>query len=300
LTNKLSGIFPPMITSFTEDGQVDYRGIGSVVDFLLDRRVDGLFILGSYGGCALLETEERKEVARAVLRQVGGRAPVIVHVGAPSTRTTVALARHAEEAGATAVAAVLPFYYSAIAYKDFELVRHYEEVVQSVRVPVYVYNNPKTTGFSITSDLLKKLVGVGVKGLKDSSGDYMLFAEFINEIRPMADDFHFMIGTVGLIQPAFLLGGQSCVAGTAIPFPELIRRLYDGMLAGDFAGTAPLQAKVIAIRKLQGAAGFRPAACYPLLRMRGIDPGTTRRPWREPPPEQCAQMRKGLEELGVL
>ncbi len=300
MSMTLKGIFPPMITSFREDGEIDDRGIASVVDFLVDREVNGLFIIGSYGSCALMEVGERKLVARSVLKRVGERIPVIVHVGAASTRTTIELAQDAQAAGAAAVAAVIPYYYSAIAYKDYEIVRHYEELVNNVSLPVYVYNNPRTTGFFITADLLKKLVGVGVRGMKDSSGDYMLFAELINEVKPIAPDFNFMVGTVGLIEPAFLLGAESCVAGTAIAFPEVVRLLFDALNAGDYECASRLQGRVIAIRKLQAISGFRPAACYPLLRMRGIAPGTVRRPWCEPTDQQCREMKKGLKKLGVL
>jgi 4-hydroxy-tetrahydrodipicolinate synthase len=289
-----------MTTAFTTDGKIHHPGIVSTVNFLLERKVDGLFILGSYGSGPAMEQEERKEATCAILDAVQGRVPVIVHAGAASTVSTVELARHAQDAGAAAVAAVMPYYYSSIAYNDGDIVRHYDTLVKAVTVPVYAYNNPRTTGFSIGSDLLKNLVRTGVKGLKDSCGDYMLLAEFINEIAPIDPEFHFMIGTVGLIEPAFLLGVKSCIAGTAVVFPELIRQLYDIMEQGDFVEASKLQAKVIAIRKIQAITGFRPAACYPLLRMRGVDAGTVRRPWSEPTEEQCSVMAENLQRLGVL
>jgi len=289
-----------MITSFTPDGEVYEKGTLDVLNFLLERGVHGLFIIGSYGSFALMSTEERKRIAKIIIDEVDGRAPVIVQIGDPSTRTAVELAKHAQDTGAAAVASVIPFYYAGIAYKEVEVVRHFEDIVKAVTIPTYLYNNPKTTGYNLTSSVLLKLVNAGVKGMKDSSGDFMLFAEFMNEVRRVTNDFNFMTGTVGLLQPAYMLGACSCVAGTANAFPELVVELYDALTGKNYDKASELQAKVIDIRKLQAASGFRPAGCYSILKMRGIDPGTVRRPWREPDEKEYAFMKEGLSELGIL
>lgn len=296
----LGGILPPMITPFTEDGDVYEKGIGEVVEFLLARGVHGLFAIGSYGSFALLTNAERKRLTRLILKAVGGRVPVIFQVGAASTRETVDLAQDAEAAGAAAVAAVVPYYYSGFAYKDVEILTHFEALCRAVQVPVWLYNNPKTTAFQVSTTLLKKLVGIGVTGLKDSSGNYMKFVEWINEVRPLCPDFRFMAGSVGMLQPTFYHGSPGCVAGTANAFPELVVGLFRALGSGDVETASELQAKVIATRMYQEVSGFRPAACYPLLRWQGVDAGTVRKPWRELTDAELKYMRAGMEKIGVL
>ena len=297
---KLRGVLPPMITPFTPEGEIYEKGLVEVVEFLVNRGVHGLFAIGSYGSFALMTTEERKRLARMIMKTVDGRVPVIFQVGSPSTRTAVELARDAADTGAAAVAAVVPFYYSGFAYKHGEIVEHYQALCDAVDVPVWIYNNPKTTGFSLTTALLKKLAGIGVAGMKDSAGNYMDFLEWINEVRPEHPGFQFMAGTVGMLQPTYYQGAPGCVAGTANAFPELVIDLYDALESGDLKKASALQAKVIAVRMYQQTSGFRPAACYPLLRWRGVDPGTVRKPWRELDDEELARMRTGMEKLGVL
>lgn len=297
---KLRGVLPPMITPFTPEGEIYEKGLDEVIEFLISRRVHGIFAIGSYGSFALLTTDERKRLARMIMKKVDGRVPVIIQVGSPSTRTAVALAKDAEDAGAAAVAAVVPFYYSGFAYTDLEIVEHFKTVCDAVEAPVWIYNNPKTTGFSLKTALLKKLAAVGIAGMKDSSGNYMDFLEWINEVRPEYPDFKFMAGTVGMLQPTYYQGAPGCVAGTANAFPELVIGLYDALEAGDVKKASELQAKVIAVRMYQQTSGFRPAACYPLLRWRGVDAGTVRKPWRELDNDELSRMRAGMEKLGVL
>jgi len=221
-------------------------------------------------------------------------------VATPCTAHSVGLAKHAEGLGAMAVSSIVPYYYSSFGYGEKDLVGYYKALVDAVDIPVHIYNNPKTTGFAATTGLLLKLHDVGVSGLKDSSGQIMLLGEHIREMRNRNIDFTFAIGTTGMLLPAMALGVEGCVAGTANALPEVMVELYDILKEGDFAKGAELQLRVIEIRKLQGIQGFRPPACYSILRMRGLDMGTCRKPWRELDPENCRIVERRLKELGVI
>lgn len=299
-TPQMRGLFPPMITPFSESGEIDESALRRLVNFLIDKGIHGLFVCGSYGSFPLLTLEERRQVAEITFDEVKGRIPVIVHVATPCTGHSVDLARHAEGLGAMAVSSVVPYYYSSFGYDERDLLGYYEALVDAVDIPVHIYNNPKTTGFAATTDLLLKLHGVGVSGLKDSSGQIMLLAEHIREMRNRNIDFTFAIGTTGLLLPAIALGVRGCVAGTANALPEVMVELYDVLQAGDFERGAELQLRVIEIRKLQGIQGFRPPACYSILKMRGLDMGTCRRPWKELDPGNYRTVERRLKELGVI
>ena len=84
---KMKGVIPPMITPFTESGEVDYEGLKTLVNFLKDK-VHGLFITGSYGSAALLQVDERKKIAEVVMDTVGGAIPIIVHAGTADSHST--------------------------------------------------------------------------------------------------------------------------------------------------------------------------------------------------------------------
>lgn len=301
MANRFEGIYPPLITSFTENGDIYEKGIRSVIDYLMGAGVHGFFINGSYGSAPLMTTAERKRVAEIIHQAVNGRLPIITHVGQASTRATIELARHAEGLGSAAVAAVVPYYYSgANAYDDDQIIRHYADIAASVGVPTFMYNNPRTCGYNLTPELLARLVKVGVLGMKDSSGSFTLLGEFNQAARRANPAFACMSGSVGLLQPAYNIGIKGCVAGTANAFPELAVTLYAALEAQDWEKSNQLQNIVIAERKIQAAGGFRPAGCYTFLRLKGIDCGTVRRPWREPNEAEARTMKEEAVKLGLL
>jgi dihydrodipicolinate synthase/N-acetylneuraminate lyase len=76
--------------------------------------------------------------------------------------------------------------------------------------------------------------------------------------------------------------------------------LYRSLEARDWRRSQDLQNIVIAERKIQAASGFRPAGCYTFLKLKGIDCGTVRRPWREPNEQEAEFMKKEAVKLGLL
>lgn len=301
MTKYFEGVYPPVITSFTENGDIYEKGIRNVIAYLMSEEVHGFFINGSYGSGVLMTVEERKRVAEIIHDEVKGLLPIITHVGEASTRATIQLAKHAEELGSAAVAVVAPYYYSgANAYDEGQIIRHFNDIAASVRVPTFIYNNPRTSGFTLTSELLAKLVEVGVLGMKDSSGSFTLLGEFNQAAIRVNRDFACMSGSVGLMQPAYNIGIKGCISGTANAFPELTVALYRALEARDWQKSCELQNLVIAERKIQSASGFRPAGCYTFLKLKGIDCGSVRRPWREPNDREARYMKEEAIKLGLL
>jgi len=70
------------------------------------------------------------------------------------------------------VAAVPPYYYR---HNERTVLEHFKRLINAVDIPVYAYNNPKTSGFTITPSFLAKLADVGLKGMKDSGFNLVEF-----------------------------------------------------------------------------------------------------------------------------
>lgn len=301
MTKPFEGIYPPAIACFRENGDIYEKGIRNVIGYLMSEGVHGFFINGSYGSAILMTIEERKRTAEIIHDQVNGRLPIITHVGDTSTRATIELAKHAEGLGSAAVAAIVPYYYTgANAYDQGQIIRHFADVAASVRVPTFIYNNPRTSGYTLTPELLERLVEVGIRGMKDSSGSFTLLGELHQAATRVNPEFAAMCGSVGLMQPAYNIGVKGCVSGTANAFPELVSALYRALEAHDWKLSAELQNLVIAQRKIQAIGGFRPAGCYTFLKLKGIDCGTVRRPWREPTAQEARRMKEEAIKLGLL
>lgn len=292
----IKGVVVPLITPFTEDGEVYEKGLRRVLDFHAEKGIHGVFPCGTYGSGPLMSTEQRNTVIDVTVDQVRGRMSVIAQVGAPSTDETVALAKHAEKAGADVVAAVAPYYYS---YDETAILEHYRQLVKAVKIPVYAYNIPKTSGFTITPSILSKMADFGVTGIKDSSFSIIDFAHFILELKNRRG-FTFMVGSEALLLPAMMMGAKGCVSGTANVFPELVVELYDATAKKDYEEAVKLQMRAIEARRILTSVKSTTAASHMLLKERGIDVGVPKRPTLPLSDEEASRLRKGFSQLGLL
>jgi len=175
---KFKGVITPIITPFKDNGEFYEQVMLNLLDFLHSNGVDGVYALGSYGSFPLMSIAERKQVAEFVVRETKKRGmPSIIQIGAPATADSVELALHAVEIQPDAIASVVPFYYSNYAYGEEVYLEHFKTIVDAVngRVPVQMYNNPKTTGYTVTPKFFNRLLEIGITGLKDSSWNMSLF-----------------------------------------------------------------------------------------------------------------------------
>lgn len=108
LTREARGVFLIAATPFEPDGTLDLPGIDRLVEWYLERGVDGLTILGQLGEAPKLTHEESALVVRRVLARVAGRVPVVAGVSSSGYASLVALARLAVEAGAAGVMVAPP------------------------------------------------------------------------------------------------------------------------------------------------------------------------------------------------
>jgi len=296
MTRELFGIIPPLTTPFTASGDVYEAGLSTLVDFQIEKGSHGLFICGTYGSGPIMTVEERKQVCEIVMDQAQGRITVVAHVGTTSTTQSVALAQHAESAGVDYIASISPYYHR---HDERAVVEYFRALVGAVDIPVYVYNNPKASGVTLTPSFLRHLSDVGVQGIKDSAFSYIEFAHFMlaMEDRP---DFSFVVGTEGIALPAFMLGAKGCVSGLANVFPELMVKLWDTYKAGNYEAASKLQMQVVKARKHLHIPSSTNAACYTVLQARGIDAGVPKAPILPVADDKATAMLAAYTEMGLL
>jgi dihydrodipicolinate synthase/N-acetylneuraminate lyase len=289
---KITGIIPPLLTAFDAKGEYDATAQKAIVEYLVGQ-VQGFYICGTYGFGPMMTSEERKRVAEDVLKFVNGRIPVITHVGGCATRAVVDLAKHSEKVGADAVAAVPPIYYG---FGEEDVLRHFKELRAAVSIPVFVYNNPKATGVSVTPKMLAKLADLGIDGVKDSSFDILVFwSQMWAVTKP---GFIPVIGTEALILPAVGLGAHAAVCGLANAIPEPVVELFNAVKAGRLSEAAPLQERVSKMRDVMHLAPTLPMI-QAVLRARGVNAGYPRLPFVLPSADLVNRAMSEFKALGV-
>jgi 4-hydroxy-tetrahydrodipicolinate synthase len=296
MTYRLNGVIPPLTTPFKKNGEIYENGLRELIEFQIQGGSNALFICGTYGSGPLMTEAERSRVHHLASEYAAGRMPLIAHIGSPSTALSVRLTKDAQDAGVNAIASVPPFYYK---HDERSILEYFRAIVGATDLPVYVYNNPGASGNPITPNMLRALSDIGVKGIKDSSFSLIAFSDFILSIAD-SPDFNFVIGTEALALPAFLLGAEGCVSGLANVFPEFMKNFWEIILSGDYKKASKMQMTVSAARQVLHLPGSTNAACYAVLKQRGVDVGHPRAPILDVDKEFTEKMVLSFRELGVL
>ena len=208
--------------------------LGNVLERIVAAGADSIGLLGSTGGYAYLAPEERKRTLRAAVDCVAGRTPIIVGVGALRTDTAEDLAHDARLAGADGLL-LAPMSYQPLT--DEEVFCHFEAVAAAGNLPLCVYNNPGTTKFSFSLDLIARLSEIpnviAVKMPPPTDGDYSSEVRRLQGMTPEG----FAIGYSGdWGAKDALLSGSACwysVVAGLLPGPALM--LTRAAQAGDAA-----------------------------------------------------------------
>ncbi|MBN1402272.1 MAG: dihydrodipicolinate synthase family protein [Anaerolineae bacterium] len=296
MAQELRGIIPPLTTPFTQSGDVYEKGLRELIEFQISGGSEGLFICGTYGSGPVMTLAERKQVHEITVDQVKGRIAVVAHVGTTSTSESIELAQHAQSAKCDYVAAVPPYYYG---HDHRTVLEFFRALVASVDLPVYVYNNPKTSGVTVTGALLRQLEGVGVAGIKDSGFSYV---DFTHLVLAMDDkpDFRFIVGTEGIALPAWMAGAKGCISGLANAFPELMAKHWNLFKTGQYEEAARMQLRVNRARQILHIPSSTNAACYAALEARGVDVGYPKAPVLPVLPEKRDAMIAAYKDMGLL
>lgn len=263
----IRGILIPVITPFDEKELVDEAMLRKLVDFYLKVPVQGLFALGSSGQGPVMSLAERKRAAEIAIDETRKRLPVVIHVGTADTESTVELAGHAAEKGADAIAVVPPFYYSD--HTEYEILAHYKAVAGQVPLPIFIYENPKYTGISISPDFARKMKEEipAIRGIKVAYGmgfmlDYVrLFPPDVSVFTGNADLFGLVpFGLAGMINPPTSF------------IPELCAELWRSLRDKEYEKAVALQSRVNTVARLVGGAirRYGRGALTEAFRMRGF------------------------------
>ncbi|WP_454743505.1 dihydrodipicolinate synthase family protein [Cupriavidus necator] len=145
------------------DGGVDEKAFAKLMERLVSAKVDSIGVLGSTGSYAYLRREERARVAKLAVEHANG-IPVMIGIGAISTRDVLELAKDAQKCGASAVLLAPVSYQKLTADEVYGL---YESVCKTLSIPLCVYDNPGTTHFEFSDDLHARIAQLpNVKSIK--------------------------------------------------------------------------------------------------------------------------------------
>ena len=229
MARTIAAALTPLRANGTE---LDDDALQPYLIFLRDAGIDGILLGGTTGEGILLSPLERK---RSISNAVSGPLPVLAHCGAQSTADTAALAAHAAEAGAEAVAVIAPPYFQ---FDDDALLAHFVAAARaSAPLPFYVYELEKASGYPIPVAVVERLRDAvdNLAGMKVSDAPFAKVAPYLLE------GLDVFIGAESLIGEGLAAGAAGAVSGLASAFPEVV---VDAVRSGDSTAAGELRAVV--------------------------------------------------------
>jgi 4-hydroxy-tetrahydrodipicolinate synthase len=292
---KPKGIIPAVITPLTADGKFSEKALRKLINHLIAGGIHGLFIVGTTGEFYGFTPEEKRFIWQVSMDETKGRVPVYAGVNGITTREALEIAKIAEDCKADAISVLTPMFISP---SQPQLVDHYKAIAKSTKLPVLLYNNPPKTGVNLAVDTVAKLAEVdNIVGIKDSSGDFTLTAEYIRTTR--GADFNVLLGRDTLIYAGLCYGATGSIAACANVAPRLCADIYDKYMAGDMAGALEAQFTLAPLR-IGFTIGTFPAVIKESLTMLGIDAGPCMDPVGPMTADEREKVRKILVGMGLL
>lgn len=286
------GAYAALVTPYTQDNKVNYEELQRLVRYLIDNGIDGFYVCGSTAEAFLLSDVERKNILEAVLEANNGDRKVICHVGAISTDAAVDFTRHAEKAGADAVSAISPFYYK---FSEQEIISYYDDIMDATELPMFVYNFPAFSGFSLTDEILTKLEEhKNLAGVKFTSTDMFMLERF----KTTHPNLVVWNGFDEMLAAGLIMGADGGIGSTYNCMPRLIHKIIDSFRAGDLASTHAYQTIANDVIKVIGKYGTF-ASEKALLEMEGFQCNGCRKPFAPMREEGYKALRKVYEEIIV-
>ncbi|RDY27469.1 4-hydroxy-tetrahydrodipicolinate synthase [Romboutsia weinsteinii] len=224
-----------LVTPF-KNGEVDYDKLEELLNWHIDIKTDSIVICGTTGESATMTDKERREVIKFTVDKVNKRIPVIAGSGSNNTAYSIELSKYCEEVGVDGLLVVTPYYNKAT---QEGLVKHFEIIANSVKLPIILYSVPGRTGVNIAPQTVKKLSEIeNIVGIKEASGDISQVAEIA---RLCGEDFYIYSGNDDMIVPILSLGGKGVISVVANILPKETHDIVEKYLSGDVVGSRKLQ-----------------------------------------------------------
>ncbi|RRN51750.1 N-acetylneuraminate lyase [Streptococcus suis] len=274
--SKYHGIIPAFYACYDEAGEISSEGVKALVQYFIDKGVQGLYVNGSSGECIYQSVADRKQILEAVMEVAKGKLTIINHVACNNLKDSVELARHSEKLGVDAIAAIPPIYFRL---PEYSIAAYWNGISAAApNTDFIIYNIPQLAGVSLTPSLYKEMLkNPRVVGVKNSS---MPVQDIDTFVTLGGEDYVVFNGPDEQFLGGRLMGAKGGIGGTYGAMPELFLRLNQLIADKDLETARQLQATInTIIGKLVSGHGHMYAVIKEVIRINdGLDIGSVREP----------------------
>ena len=153
---KYFGMWPVAPTPFHDNGEVDYDGMGRVLECMIDQKVQGICILANYSEQFLLSDDEREKLTKLCMKKIDGRVKTIVTVSHFATDIVRPRAKLAKSLGADIIMMMPPYHGSLLKGNPDQIFEQFNEI-SKVGIPIMIQDAP-LSGIELSVPLLTKMI----------------------------------------------------------------------------------------------------------------------------------------------
>lgn len=274
----LRGLISAVYTPFYANGEVRFDEIPKYVDYLLARKMNGLYICGTTGEGVNMTVSERGQVARTFIDAAAGKVPTVVQVGANALADSQTLAAAAESDNASAISANAPSYFKIT---DMETLAQWciEIASAAPKTPFYYYHIPSFTGVDIQMTSFLSIMEKRCPtfaGVKYTDVKGFVFQEAIGF---GGGKYEILWGCDEMLLAGMALGAKGGVGSTYAMFPSLYHEILAAWNRNDWETARTLQRKSWEfIQVLLKYSPVHPSGKL-VMRLHGIELGPCRLPF---------------------
>ncbi len=248
---KFHGTGVAMVTPFNADGSVDFNGLKSLINYLIEGKVEYLVSLGTTGEASTLNKEEKKKIWEFTAEINNGRLPLVAGIGGNDTASIVKDVRDFESLGYDAILSASPYYNKPTQEGIYQ---HYKAISEGSFLPIILYNVPGRTGSNVSPETTCRLAHdlKNVIATKEASGS---FDQFNQIMRDKPEDVLLISGDDPIAMPMISLGAVGVISVIGNALPKQLSNLVRLSLEGNFKAALPIHLSLIEFTRLMFAEG---------------------------------------------
>ncbi|MDH4211448.1 MAG: 4-hydroxy-tetrahydrodipicolinate synthase [candidate division WOR-3 bacterium] len=291
----LQGAYTLLVTPFNQDMSLDENGLRVLVKRQVEAGVHGIAPLGVTGENSLMSDREIARVVEVVVDEVNGKCPVIPDTCTSSIEATLERIKIFEKIGCGYVSVFVPYL---VLPKEDGIIRFYEQVADSSKVPILIHNSPGRVVVNLSPEGTARLARhPNIIGIKEGVKLLDHLAKIVYLTRD--EDFSVFTGKDTTLYPLMCFGGHGnfAVAGNVIP--EVMRDIYEHCERGERNKAQELHYKYFSVFEILRAEA-NPIAVKEALNLMGLPGGKLRLPLTELSASKKEKLVKILKEKGLV
>jgi len=268
-----SGTGVAIITPFNNNGEVDYKSLKKLVNYLIDSGINYLVVHGTTGEAATLSLSEKIKVLEEIKVYAKERVNIVLGIGGNNTAEVLASFKSYDFKGVSAILSVSPYYNKP---SQEGIYQHFAAIAKVSPVPIILYNVPSRTGANVSAETTIKLASkfANIIATKEASGN---IEQCMTIIANKPKGFELVSGDDNLTLPLIACGAKGVISVVAMANPKDFASMVTACLKGDFEKAKQLHYKIMPITNLIFADG-NPGGIKAVLKMKGITNDVVRLP----------------------